>query len=109
MAGSGSRSGLYFHKSLAPIMVSGVPVPVVSFSIERLRKISNEILAIIYTESEYHFPVSKLDLRAIGKNERGELPSSIAVAGVEAKKMDSLTWPFLYQTQFGFQKMVLKY
>ena len=87
LAGSGSRSGLYFHKSLAPIMVSGVPVPVVSFSIKRLRKVSSEILAILYAESEYHFPVAELDLKAIEKPERGELPSSIAAGGEEAKKI----------------------
>jgi hypothetical protein len=68
-------------------MVSGVPVPVVGFSIKRLRKISLEILAILYAESEHHFPVTKLDLSAIEKGERGELPSSIAVGGVEAKKI----------------------
>ncbi len=67
-------------------MVSGVPVPVVSFSIKRLRKISSEILAILYAKSEYHFPVTKLELKVTEKGDRGELPSSIAAGGEEAKK-----------------------
>lgn len=88
LAGSGVRLGANFHKSLMPFPAQGgLDVqPIVQFSIERLKLVADEIVAVLSSESKHPFPADVFDVTPLHKPEQGEASSSISLAAEYALK-----------------------
>jgi hypothetical protein len=82
LAGSGVRLGAEFHKSLMPFPVEGNTElrPIVDFSIERLKLVSDEIVAVLSSESIHAFPAERFDVTPLHKTQQGEASSSVSFA-----------------------------
>lgn len=88
LAGSGLRLGADFHKSLMPFPVPDSMnfKPIVQFSIERLKQVAVEIVAVISSDSQHTFPAEKFDVIPLNKPEQGEASSSICFAAQYAQQ-----------------------
>lgn len=86
LAGSGTRLGAKFHKALMPIPFEGKLKPVVEFSIDRLRIICDDIVAVTSPDSQYPFPTEEFQLPNLVKESQGEFATSFALAAAFARE-----------------------
>lgn len=84
MAGTGSRLGMPFHKSLSPTFrKNGEIVPLYRHSYERLLTVTKDVFFVVSPEGSRDVCLASLPGRVITKKTRGESPSSIAFAANE--------------------------
>lgn len=90
LAGSGVRLGADFHKSLMPFPIPNTLElkPIVDFSIQRLRLVAEDIVAVVSAESQHPFPADKFDVIPLHKPSQGEASSSISFAAEYAISKD---------------------
>jgi hypothetical protein len=80
MAGSGSRLGLPFHKSLAPTFDEhGRIIPLYQHAYDRLSCITDEIVCVLSPAGDRDPCMSEIPKPVLVKTESGESPSSIAL------------------------------
>ena len=82
MAGNGSRSGLWFHKALAPTFGRNgeFPVPLWRHAYDRLAEIADPIIHVLSREGFADRCLDGIPGDLIVKPERGEAPSTVATA-----------------------------
>lgn len=81
MAGDGLRLGLPFPKALAPTLTRDGIVPLYRHAYDRLRVVTDRILFVVGPKALDDPCMASLPGEAILKHERGELPSSLRLAG----------------------------
>lgn len=86
MAGSGSRLGMPFHKALSPTLTDFGIQPLYTHAFDRLRRIADDVVFVLADDSDPC--LESLPGPIVLKRDRGELPSTIAMAAEMARPKD---------------------
>jgi hypothetical protein len=90
MAGDGLRLGLPFPKALAPTLTRDGIVPLYRHAYDRLHFVTDRILFVVGPKALDDPCLASLPGEVIPKRERGELPSSLRLAGEQTDGDDLL-------------------